>query len=99
MGIIKILIKIGNSQFFYIKNNKKMNPIFCMKKNQNKNFGNSRVFYTLATKKCLNVWEFPMKNVDNIFWIPMSSFGGVHLISGVVQLIIGWGLNLQLSDY
>ena len=48
-------------------------------------FGNSHIFFTLATKKCLIFWDFPMKNVVKIFGIPMSSLGGVHLISGIVQ--------------
>ena len=44
-------------------------------------FGNSHVFFTLSTKKCLIFLDFPMKNVVKISGIPMSSLGGVHLIS------------------
>ena len=36
-------------------------------------------------KKCLIFWDFPMKNVVKIFGIPMSSLGGVHLISGIAH--------------
>ena len=58
-------------------------------------FGNSHVFFTLATKKVLNFFlDFPMKNVVNIFGIPMSSLGGVHLISGIAQCTYTWSLNL-----
>ena len=48
-------------------------------------FGNSHVFFTLATKKVLILGDFLMKNVVKIFGIPMSSLGGVHLISGIAQ--------------
>ena len=49
-------------------------------------FGNSHVFFTLTTKKVLIFFlDFPMKNVVKIFGIPMSSLGGVHLISGIAQ--------------
>ena len=36
-------------------------------------------------KKCLIFWDFPVENVGKIFGIPMSSLGGVHLISGIAQ--------------
>ena len=39
----------------------------------------------LQPKKCLIFWDFPMKNVVKILGIPMSSSGGVHLISGIAQ--------------
>ena len=39
----------------------------------------------LQPKKCLIFLDFPMKNVAKIFGIPMSSLGGVHLISGISQ--------------
>ena len=39
----------------------------------------------LQPKKCLLFWDFPMKNVVKIFGIPMSSLGGVHLISGIAH--------------
>ena len=41
----------------------------------------------LQPKKCLIFWDFPMKNVVKIFGIPMSSLGGVHLISGIAHLL------------
>ena len=50
-------------------------------------FGNSHVFFTLATKKVLSFLGFPMKNVVKIFGIPVSSLGGVHLISGIAQWV------------
>ena len=40
----------------------------------------------LQPKKCLIFWDFPMKNVVEICGIPMSSLGGVHLISGIAHL-------------
>ena len=40
----------------------------------------------LQPKKCFVFWDFPMKNVVKVFVIPMSSLGGVHLISGIAQL-------------
>ena len=39
----------------------------------------------LQPKKCLIFGDFPMKNVVKILRIPMSSSGGVHLISGITQ--------------
>ena len=39
----------------------------------------------LQPKKCLFFFDFPMKNVVKIFGIPMSSLGGMHLISGIAQ--------------
>ena len=36
----------------------------------------------LQPKKCLIFGDFPMKNVVKI---PMSSLGGVHLISGIAH--------------
>ena len=50
-------------------------------------FWNSHVFFTLATKIVLNLGDFPMKNVVKFFGIPMSSLGGVHLISGITHLV------------
>ena len=42
---------------------------------------------SLQPKKCLIIWEFPMKNVVKIFGgFPLSSLGGVHLISGIAHL-------------
>ena len=35
--------------------------------------------------KCLIWGDFPMKIVVKISGIPMSSLGGVHLISGIAQ--------------
>ena len=32
-------------------------------------------------------FEFPMTNVSKIFVILISSLGGVHLISGIAQLV------------
>ena len=37
----------------------------------------------LQPKKCLILGDFPMKNLVKILWIPMSSLGGAHLISGI----------------
>ena len=48
-------------------------------------FGNSHVFFTLATKKVLNFLGFPMQNVVKTFGILMSSLEGVHLISGIAH--------------
>ena len=48
-------------------------------------FGNSHVFFTLATKKVLNFFGFPMKNVVKILGIPVS-LGGMHVISGIAHL-------------
>ena len=62
-------------------------------------FGNSHVFFTLATKKCLIFFDFPMKNVVKIFGIPMSSLGGVHLISGIAHfkpLNLSHRLNIHI---
>ena len=39
----------------------------------------------LQPKKCLILGDSPMENVAKIFGIPMSSLGGVHLISGIAQ--------------
>ena len=39
----------------------------------------------LQPKKCLILGDFPMKNVVKIFGIPLSSLGGVHLISGIAH--------------
>ena len=39
----------------------------------------------LQPKKCLLFLDFPMKNDSKIFGTPMSSLGGVHLISGIAQ--------------
>ena len=84
MGILKIVLKNGNSQFFMSKIVKNWEfPFFVLKMIEY--FGNSHVFFTLATKKVLNFWDFPMKNVVKIFGIPMSSLGSVHLISGIAQ--------------
>ena len=41
----------------------------------------------LQPRKCLIFLDFPMKNVVKIFGIPMSSLGGVHLISGIAPYI------------
>ena len=41
----------------------------------------------LQPKKCLIFWDFPIQNVVKIFGIPMSSLGGVHLISGIVHCV------------
>ena len=46
----------------------------------------------LQPKKCLIGGDFPMKNVVKIFGIPMSSLGGVHLISGIAQYIFHEGV-------
>ena len=59
-------------------------PIFVRKMIEY--FGNSHVFFTIATKKVPNFFGFPNKNVVEIFGISVSSFiGGVHLISGIAQ--------------
>ena len=42
----------------------------------------------LQPKKYLVFWDFPMKNVVKILGLPMSSLGGVHLISGIAQFYI-----------
>ena len=47
----------------------------------------------LQPKKCLIFWDFPMKNMVKIFVIPMSSLGGVHLISGIAHCAILSPLN------
>ena len=58
MGILKIVLKNGNSQFFYVKIVKNWEfPFFVLKMIEY--FGNSSVFFTLATKKVLNFWGFP----------------------------------------
>ena len=41
----------------------------------------------LQPKECLILGDFPMKNVVKISGIPMSSLGGVHLISEIAQYI------------
>ena len=83
MGILKIVFKNRNSQSFMSKIVKNWEfPFFVLKMIEY--FGNSHVVFTLATKKVLNFFlDFPMKNVVKIFGIPMSSLGGVHLISGI----------------
>ena len=58
-------------------------PFFVLKMMEY--FGNSRVFFILATEKVRNFFDFPVKNVVKIFGIPMSSLGGVHLISGIAH--------------
>ena len=70
---------------FYVKNSKKKRkfPFFVLKMIEY--FGNSHVFLALQPKKCLIFGDFPMKNVVKIFVIPMSSLGGVHLISGIAH--------------
>ena len=49
---------------------------------------NSNVFFNPCNQKSAYFGgggNFPMKNVVKIFGIPMSSSGGVHLISGIAQ--------------
>ena len=63
MGIVKITLK---------KKKKKTGknwkfPFFAQK--TIKNFGNSHVFFTFATKKVLNFFVIPMKNVGEILGI------------------------------
>ena len=41
----------------------------------------------LQPKKSLIFWDFPIQNVVKIVGIPMSSLGGVHLLSGIAH---GW---------
>ena len=75
---------MGIPIFFYVKIAKKCEfPFFVLKMIED--FGNSHVFFTLATKKCLILGDFPMKIVIKFFGIPMSSLGGVHLISEMAQ--------------
>ena len=58
MGILKIVSKIGNSQFFMSKIVKNWEfPFFVLKMIEN--FGNSDVCFTLPTKKVLDFWGFP----------------------------------------
>ena len=84
MGILKIVLKKWEFSIFYVKNSKKLGiPIFVPKIIED--FWNSHVFFTVATKKVLFGGDFPMKNEVKIFGIPMSSLGGVHLISGIAQ--------------
>ena len=85
MGILKIVLINGNSQFFMSKIVKNWEfPFFVLKVIEY--FGNSHVFFILATKKkVLYFLGFPMKIVVKNFGIPMSSLGGVHLISGIAQ--------------
>ena len=71
MGILKIVLKNGNSQFFMSK----------VVKNWELILGIPMSSLPLQPKNCLIFWDFPMKNVVKIFGIPMSSLGGVHLIS------------------
>ena len=56
MGILKIVLKNGNSQFFMSKMVKKK-LFFVLKMIEY--FGNSHVFFTLATKKVLSFLGFP----------------------------------------
>ena len=58
MGILKIVLKNGNSQFFMSQIVKNWEfPFFVLKMIEY--FGNSHVFFTLATKKVLNFGGFP----------------------------------------
>ena len=58
MGVLKIVLKKENSQFFIVKNSKKLGiPIFVLKMIEY--FGKSHVFFTLATKKVLILGGFP----------------------------------------
>ena len=57
MGILKIVLKMGIPNFL-VKNSKKWEvPFFVLKMIED--FGNSHVFFTLATKKVLNFGGFP----------------------------------------
>ena len=42
----------------------------------------------LQPNKCLIFWDFPMRKVVKIVGIPMSSLGGVHVISGIAQCVV-----------
>ena len=58
MGILKIVLKNVNFQFCMSNIVKKLGiPIFCTKMIEY--FGNSYVFFTLATKKVRNFLAFP----------------------------------------
>ena len=84
MGILKIVLKNGNSQFKskIVKNWEFPFFFFFFELKMIEYFGNSMSSLPLQPKKCLIFWDFPMKKVVKIFGIPMSSLGGVHLISG-----------------
>ena len=84
--ILKFVLKNGNSQFFMSKIVKNWEfPFFVLKMIEY--FGNSMSSLPLQPKECLILGDFPMKNVVKISGIPMSSSGGVHLISGIAQYI------------
>ena len=84
--------KFGNSQarILTLKNGNSKNcfkkwefPIFYVK--NSKNLGIPMSSLPLQPKKCLILGDFPMKIVIKIFWIPMSSLRGVHLISRIAH--------------
>ena len=87
MGILKIVLKNGNSQFFMSKIVKNWEfPFFILKRLNILGIPMSSL--PLKPKKCLIFLDFPMKNVFFFFFlIPMSSLGGVHLISGIAKFI------------
>ena len=63
MGILKIVLKNGNSQIFMSKIVKNWEfPFFVLKMIEY--FGNSHVFFTHATKKGLNFVGFPNEKCD-----------------------------------
>ena len=84
MGILKTVLKNGNSQFFMSKIVKNWEFPFFVLKLLNI-LGIPMSFLPLQPKKCLIFWDFPVKNVVNCFGIAMSSLGGVHLISGIAR--------------
>ena len=59
MGILKIVLKNGNSQFFMSKTVKKNWEFTFFVLKMIEYFGNSHVFFTLATKKVRNFLGFP----------------------------------------
>ena len=77
---LTLSLKKGNSHLVCIKIVKNLrNSHFCTK--QITIFWNSHVFLTLVTTKVINFLKNPTKNVVKIVVIPMSSWGGVCLIS------------------
>ena len=82
-GISNIVESIGNSNFC-IKNSKKEKKwkfsCYCTKNDQNV-WEFPCLLNLCDQKKSMNICEFPMKNVGEIFGIPVSSLGS--LISGI----------------
>ena len=81
MWILKIVLKNENSQFFMSKIVKNWEfPFFVLK--WLNIWGIPMSSLPLQPKKCFILGDFPMKNVVGI---PMSSLGGVNLISGIAH--------------